>query len=191
MSTTILTIFLACMIFRYEQESAGVLGLSRKSLFREVYRTLSASDNTSYCTGPVAGGALAEKARGGVPGGGLNAAASSASREWGSRIQTGLPMAPARWAMQVSVVTTRSSVARAPLFRPGLYRRAPRPRQRYRRANQPIASAALPFCRETQVMPRRRNSGSSVLQMHGALAVCLVVGIACPGKTDAQVRGCF
>ena len=33
------------------------------------------------------------------------------SARWGSRIQTGLAMAPARWAMQVSVVMTRSSVA--------------------------------------------------------------------------------
>ena len=33
------------------------------------------------------------------------------SLRWGSRIQTGLAMAPARWAMQVSVVMTRSSVA--------------------------------------------------------------------------------
>ena len=81
-----------------------------------------------------------------------------------SRIQTGLPIAPARWAMQVSVVMTRSSVATKAAVSARSRSRLEPPQTKTSPGRQGSCSDASPFCNEIQVMPGARSKGRSVFK---------------------------
>ncbi len=80
----------------------------------------------------------------------------------GSRIQTGFPMAPARCAMHVSVVMTRSSVANREAVSARSRSMLDPSCTKTSRGKSASCPAASPFCSEIQVSPGVLNSGSRV-----------------------------
>ena len=108
------------------------------------------------------------------------------SARCGSRIHTGLPMAPARCAMQVSVVITRSSVATSAAVSARSRSRLEPSQTNTSLGRAANCSAASPFCSEIQREARRTQQRQQRLQLHGAQRVGLVARIARPGQPNAR-----
>ena len=113
------------------------------------------------------------------------------SLKWGSRIQTGLPMAPARCAMQVSVVIIRSSVdASAAVSARSLSWRAPsQTRNIAWQIGQLICGRTFLQRNPGDAAQMQQRQQSS--EVHGALCVRLVTGIACPDNAHSQWPSSF
>ena len=121
------------------------------------------------------------------------------SERCGSRIQVGLPIAPARCAMQVSVVITKSSVATSAAV--SARSRSPLDPSRTHTSSGMLAncSAASPFCNEIQFASTARSSGTSVFNRIDRAASALYFGFPAhemptrnPGRPSARTEGnCF
>ncbi len=101
-------------------------------------------------------------------------------------IQTGLAMAPARCAIEVSVVITRSREAIKAAVSARSRSALDPSKMRISPGRSAICCEGSPFWSEIQLHWAARSKGSKVVEHYRSLRVGLVVRISGPGETDAR-----
>ena len=110
-----------------------------------------------------------------------------------SATQTGAARAPARWAIEVSQVTMRSSEAIAAAVSTNASgpasKSAPSVSTRIAGGRSESCSSPTPFCREMSLTPATSASGARASKRHRPGAIRLRIGVALPYNADLEAGG--